>query len=166
MQLLVDSEVYVDGYVEESVDQYNSLMNFARKKIAESIGVTDDTAAKTLAHSKVAQHEYFGRLFANDLIEILDEIKENHSKDRETSDGAYTEEQYQYIYDVIMANRKGPLKGLGAGVMAALHITKKDKELQDSDTLIKGDQLNEEALTDILSQSPIIEPDARKRRKR
>ncbi len=166
MQLLVDSEVYVDGYVEESVDQYNSLMNFARKKVAEHIGVTDDAAAQTLAHSKVAQHEYFGRLFANDLIEILDEIKENHSKDRETSDGAYTEEDYQYIHDVIKANRSGPLKGLSAGIKAALHIAKNKEALRDSDTLIDGNQFNEEALTDMLSQSPIIEPDARKRRKR
>ena len=89
-QFLIDAEVYVDGYVEESVDSYNTLMDFARKKVSEKYGDKTDNASEALAHSKVAQHEYFGRLFANDLIQILDEIKDQHSKDRDTSDGAYT----------------------------------------------------------------------------
>lgn len=43
-------------------------MDYARQKVAEKHGNQADTAAGTLAHSKVAQHEYFGRLFANDLM--------------------------------------------------------------------------------------------------
>ena len=166
MQLLIDSEVYVDGYVEESVDQYNTLMEFARKKVTEKYGDTEDTVGATLAHSKVAQHEYFGRLFANDLIEILDEIKENHSHDQETSDGAYTTDQYERIYHAIMDHRSGPLKGLGAGIIEALRIKKTEQNQIAADTLIESDSPGEEAISDLLGQSPIVEPAARKRRRR
>ena len=165
-QFLIDAEVYVDGYVEESVGSYNTLMDFARKKVSEKYGDKTDSASEALAHSRVAQHEYFGRLFVNDLIQILDEIKDLHSKDRDTSDGAYTTNQYERIYQAILDHRSGPLKGLGTGILEALRIKRTDVNLNDIDTLIECDQIDEKALTDILVQSPVIEPDARKRRKR
>lgn len=136
-QFLIDAEVYVDGYVEESVGSYNTLMDFALKKVSEKYGDKTDNASEALAHSRVAQHEYFGRLFANDLIQILDGIKDRRSKDRDTSDGAYTTDQYERIYQAILDHRSGPLKGLGAGILEALWI----KNLNDIDTLIESDQL-------------------------
>lgn len=165
-QFLIDAEVYVDGYVEESVDSYNTLIDFARKKVSEKYGDKTDNASEALAHSKVAQHEYFGRLFANDLIQILDEIKDQHSKDRDTSDGAYTPDQYERIYQAILDHRSGPLKGLGAGILEALRIKKDEINLGAIDTLIDSDRPDERGLTDLLGKSPVIEPDARKRRKR
>lgn len=165
-QFLIDAEVYVDGYVEQSVDSYNTLMDFARRKVLEKYGNETDNTSEALAHSKVAQHEYFGRLFANDLIQILDEIKERHSKDKDTSDGAFTPEQYERIYQAVLEHRSGPLKGLGAGILEALHIKKNDINLKNIDTLIESDQPDEKEITDLLGQSAVIEPDARKRRKR
>lgn len=165
-QFLIDAEVYVDGYVEQSIDGYNSLMDYARQKVEEKHGDHADTSAGTLAHSRVAQHEYFGRLFANDLIRILDEIKERHSKDPETSDGFYTQEQLDRIYNAILDHRSGPLKGLGAGILEALRIKLNDTNLSAIDTLIESDSPTEEAVADIMNQSPIVEPAARKRRRR
>lgn len=104
--------------------------------------------------------------FSNELIQILDEIKERHRKDSDTSDGAYTPEQYEQIFQAIMDHRSGPLNGLGAGILEALRIKKSEKNLQDMDRLIEEDLPEEAAVTDLLRQSPIVEPDARKRRKR
>lgn len=163
---LIDAEVYVDGYVEQSIDYYNTLMDFARKKVSEKYADKKDNVSEALAHSKVAQHEYFGRLFANELIQILEEIKERHSKDRDTSDGAYTPKHYERIFQAILDHRFGPGKGAGAGILEALNIKKDEKNLGAIDTLIVSDQPNEKDLTDLLGQSPVIEPDARKRRKR
>ena len=165
-QFLIDAEIYIDGYVEQSIDDYNTLMRFARQKVSGQTTSSTDVTSETLNHAKVAQQEYFSQLFSNELIQILDEIKEKHRKDSDTSDGAYTSEQYEQIFQAIMDHRSGPLNGLGAGILEALRIKKSEKNLQDMDRLIEEDQPEEAAVTDLLGQSPIIEPDARKRRKR
>ena len=93
-------------------------------------------------------------------------IYRKHSKDRDTSDGAYTPDQYERIYQAILDHRSGPLKGLGAGILEALRIKEDEINLGVIDTLIDSDQPDERGLTDLLGKSPVIEPDARKRRKR
>ncbi len=164
--LLIDTEIYVDGYVEQSIDEYNTLMELARKKMAEKYGTDADAAGKTLEHSKFAQQEYFGRVLADDLIIILDEIKENHRKDKETSDGAYTPEDYERIYKTVEENRSSPLKGLPAGILEAFRIKQKDRNLQNAKALLDKDMPTEKEVADLVRQSPIVEPAARKRRKR
>lgn len=55
---------------------------------------------------------------------------------------------------------------MGAGILEALRIKKDEINLGSIDTLIDSDQPDEKDLTDLLGKSPVIEPDARKRRKR
>ena len=164
--LLIDTEIYVDGYVEQSIDDYNTLMELARKKVAEKYGTNADTSGKTLEHSKVAQQEYFGRVLSDDLMTILDEIKENHRKDRETSYGTFTPPDYERIYTTVEKNRSALLKGLPAGILEALRIKRKDRNLQNAKALLDKDMPTEKEVADLVGQSPIVEPNARKRRKR
>ena len=165
-QLLTDAEIYVDGYVDQSIGQYNAIMDMLRKRISDKNCSEKDTAIQALEHIRVAQQDYFGRLFAKELITILDELKDRHSKDRETSDGTYSPEQLEQIFQTMNDNRSNPVKGLATVIRNALQLRNTEKNMQISEKLFETEMPDEEAIEAVLSPSPIIEPDARKRRKR
>lgn len=165
-QLMTDAEIYVDGYVDQSIGQYNALMDMARKRFSEQYGSENNPAIRSLEHVRVAQQNYFGQLFAKELITILNELKDRHSNDRETSDGTYSPEQLERIFQTMSENRANPVKGLAAVIRSALQLRNTEKNQQFSEKLIETEMPEEEAIEAVLSQSPIIEPAARKRRKR
>ena len=164
--LLADAEIYVNGFVAQSIDEYNTLMELARKKIAEKADDTEDISLKTLEHIKVAQQEYFGRLLADELMNILEEIKKKHRKDKDTSDGAFTTQDYEKMFRSVKVHRSSPFKGLEAAVLEALHIKPKDRDLTNAQSLLEKDEPVEEDIAELVGQSPLVEPIKRKRRKR
>ena len=138
-------------------------MDFARKKIAEK-EIPDDNFTGTVEMIHVHQNDYFSHLLANDLLPILEDIKNNHKYDTETSDGGYTVEDYERVVE----NTKGKsgIRRLGSIIVELLKINRSSISEEQLDKLITEDGLNEEATTKLLDKSPIVEPNARKRRRK
>ena len=162
-QLLTDAEIYVDGYFEQNIQSNNSLLDFARKMIAEK-EIPADNFTGTVEMIHVHQNDYFSHLLANDLLPILEDIKNSHKNDLETSDGGYTAEDYERVVE----NTKGKsgISRLGAIIIELLKINRSSINEEKLDNLVTKDGLNEEAATELLSKSPIVEPNARKRRRK
>ena len=162
-QLLTDAEIYVDGYFDQNIQSNNSLLDFARKKITEK-EIPADNFTGTVEMIHVHQNDYFSHLLANDLLPILEDIKNNHKNDLETSDGGYTVEDYERVVE----NTKGKsgIRRLGAIIIELLKINRSSINEEKLDNLVTKDGLNEEAATELLSKSPIAEPNARKRRRK
>ena len=110
----------------------------------------------------VHQNDYFSHLIANDFLPILEDIKNAHTDDKETSDGGYTLEDYEKIAEA--AQSSNGIRGLIAAIKTAFHIKK--SPLKDTDQLITNGELNEDVAAKLLSQSEIVEPNARKRRRK
>ena len=159
-QLLTDAEIYVDGYFDYNIQTYNAYVDFARKKLAEK-NISKDNYSGVIEMIHVHQNDYFSHLIANDFLPILEDIKNAHTDDKETSDGGYTLEDYEKIAEA--AQSSNGIKGLIAAIKTAFHIKK--SPLKDTDQLITNGELNEDAAAKLLSQSEIVEPNARKRRR-
>ena len=162
-QLLTDAEIYVDGYFEQNIQNNNSLLDFARKKIAEK-EIPNDNFTGTVEMIHVHQNDYFSHLLANDLLPILEDIKNSHKNDLETSDGGYTVEDYERIVE----NTKGKsgIRRLGSIIVELLKINRSSISEENLNNLVTKDGLNEESATELLGKSPIVEPNARKRRRK
>ncbi|MBO4846459.1 MAG: helix-turn-helix domain-containing protein [Lachnospiraceae bacterium] len=162
-QLLTDAEIYVDGYFDQNIQNNNSLLDFARKKIAEK-EIPADNFTGTVEMIHVHQNDYFSHLLANDFLPILEDIKNSHKNDLETSDGGYTAEDYERVVE----NTKGKsgIRRLGAIIVELLKINRSSINEEKLDNLVTKDGLNEEAATELISKSPIVEPNARKRRRK
>ena len=93
--LLIDTEIYVDGFFEESLQSNNTLMDFARKEISRKHGDTEDSIKGSLNLIHLHQNDYFSQILAKDLLPILEDIKDAHKDDTETSDGGYTMDELE-----------------------------------------------------------------------
>lgn len=111
INLMIDSEAYVDGFVDEGLNNYERIMEFARKKVLEKqASSVTDTAS--LNHVSISQDEYFERIFAKDLISILYPVKANHAKDSSTSDGLITDNLLEDIYQEALSGEVKGIKGV------------------------------------------------------
>ncbi len=162
-QLLTDAEIYVDGHFDQNIQNNNSLLDFARKKIAEK-EIPADNFTGTVEMIHVHQNDYFSHLLANDLLPILEDIKNNHKNDLETSDGGYTVEDYERVAE--KTKGKSGIRQLVSIIVELLKINRSSINEEKLDNLVTKDGLNEEAATELIGKSPIVEPNARKRRRK
>lgn len=162
-QLLTDAEIYVDGYFDQNIQNNNSLLDFARKKISEK-EIPDDNFTGTVEMIHVHQNDYFSHLLANDLLPILEDIKNAHKDDKETSDGGYTVEDYERVAE--KTKGKSGIRQLVSIIVELLKINRSSINEEKLDNLVTKDGLNEEATTELIGRSPLVEPNARKRRRK
>lgn len=160
-QFMLDMEIYVDGFVDESLQNLNYLVKFARNKMKEK----SDIYSETLEKIDVSQDEYFAHLLVDDILPVLQHIKEAHKKDKETSDNSYSQSELEKIAEAVQTNSDTPLKGLASAIMTALKIKTSPQNIDSAEKMIETPDSAEKTMTDLLRQSEIVEPNARKRKK-
>ncbi len=164
--LMMDAEVYVDGFVEDKLEQNNKLLDIAREKVAEKTGDDPDTTLTTLNHIHYAQEDYFAGVLSKDFILILKGLNEAHKDSPETSDRLYTNEAITKIIEVVKNTPGNRLRKLAAVINAFLGIALTKKNIDKTEELITKETQSESDLEDLLGRSEIVEPDARKRRRK
>ena len=164
-KLLIDAEIYVDGFFEESLHNSNTFVDFARQEISKKYDGAEDSIKGSLDLIHLHQNDYFSHILAEDLLPILEDIKDAHKDDTETSDGGYTMEELEQIAD---AARSGgnKISSLIAAISTALRIKRTPKNDEAAKKLLSGDTIDHNAVAGLLGQSKIVEPNARKRRRK
>ena len=124
-----------------------------------------DTAS--LNHVSISQNEYFERIFAKDLISILNPVKANHAKDSSTSDGLVTDNLLEDIYQEALSGEVKGIKGAVRIVKLSLNrmwgdFIKKRPHNQTSDDI----PLDDEFIVETLDKSGLFEEkESKKKRK-
>ncbi|MBE5849083.1 MAG: helix-turn-helix transcriptional regulator [Lachnospiraceae bacterium] len=162
---LMDTEIYVDGFFEESLQSNNTLIDFARKEISRKYGDTEDSVKGSLNLIHLHQDDYFSQILAKDLLPILEDIKDAHRDDNETSDGGYTMDELEQIADAAR-NGGNKISSLIAALSTALRIKRTPKNEEAAEKLLSGEAIDHNAVAELLGQSKIVEPNARKRRRK
>ncbi len=164
--LMMDAEVYVDGFVEDRLEQNNRLFDIAREKVAEKTGDDPDTTLATLNHIHYAQEDYFAGVLSKDFILILKDLNDAHRGSPETSDRSYTSEAMSKIIDAVNNTPGNGVKKLAAIINALLGIGLNKKNIDKTEELITKGTQSEADLEDLLARSETVEPDVRKRRRK
>ena len=105
-RLLVDSEVFVDRIAEMHTEEFISIMNVGRLKVLEKSGDENALDARTLEIAEEVDKHYIEGVLTQDLLSILNDIREKHLTDSTTADAPYTADEAQKKIDEVM-NFKG-----------------------------------------------------------
>ena len=71
VRLMIDAEVFTDGYFEEAVQNYNTLTDNARDKLMSASDTVDDTYKQTIEYTHLLHEDYFAHLLTADFLPIL-----------------------------------------------------------------------------------------------
>lgn len=164
-QLMIDSEVYVNGFVEEYTAQHDLALKVARKRIMERHGDIKDATTEMLDYNNNIHKLYLGNTLADDMVKILDDIKNKHRGDTDTSDGFNPDQMIDAIQKEAQKDQKGGLRGLAISIMKQLKIYKSPKNIDSMTKLLESKEPTEEQFVNALSQSSIIVPDKQEQRK-
>ena len=105
-RLLVDSEVFVDRIAEMHTEEFISIMNVGRLNVLKKNGDVNNLDARTLEIAEEVDKHYIEGVLTQDLLSILNDIREKHLTDSTTADAPYTADEAQKKIDEVM-NFKG-----------------------------------------------------------
>jgi hypothetical protein len=105
-------------------------------------------------------------VLSKDLIPILKDLNEAHRDSSVTSDKIFSNDEIiKVINATINTHGNGPVK-LATIINALLKIGLNKKNIDKTEKFITKETLNESDWADFLNRSEIVEPDARKRRRK
>ncbi len=86
-RLMLDAEIYVDRIADMRINDMNAVLEAVRQLVlAKREDSANDLYLRTLELAQVPEKEYFGHVVADDLTEILRDIREAHKTDSTTAD--------------------------------------------------------------------------------
>ena len=86
-RFMLDAEIYVDRIADMRVNDMNAVLEAVRQMaLMKNGGDENDLHLRTLQVAQIREDEYFGSLIADDLKDILRDIRNDHRPDAMTAD--------------------------------------------------------------------------------
>lgn len=86
-RLMLDAEIYVDRIADMRINDMNAVLESVRQMVlSKREDSANDLYLRTLELAQVPEEEYFSHVVADDLNEILRDIREAHKIDSTTAD--------------------------------------------------------------------------------
>ncbi len=87
LRFMLDTEIYVDRIADMRINDMNAVLEAVRQMaLMKNGGEENDLYLRTLEVAQIREDEYFGSLIADDLKDILRDIREQHRPDTMTAD--------------------------------------------------------------------------------
>lgn len=81
-RLLADIEIYIDNIAGMQIKNLNAWIDVVRQELIEKYNPDkDDTTLRVLEAAHIKDDEYFSHLVNEDIDRIINDLRENHSKD-------------------------------------------------------------------------------------
>lgn len=102
-RFLVDSEIYIDRIADMRINDMNTILATVRQQVMQQHDPGEnDLYMRTLEVAQIQESEYFSRIAAEDMGEILKDIREKHKTDTTTADtGASAAKVQQQLQEAI-----------------------------------------------------------------
>ena len=160
--LMIDSEIYVEGFIDSHVAKFNELYDWGRKELIKNLQENDGTVkdVRTIEYAGINQDVFFSERMSKSFLKVLGDIKLKHKDYASTCDNQDSSQELNELIEVYKNAQGSSLRKLMATISYSFKVKMNEKNLKNAEEVI-----NEEALGKFLGQSPIVEPDARKRRR-
>lgn len=168
-RFMMDAEIMIDGYASDSLAQLNAMTEFQIKEASRHNNYVGEYQKRTYEHIWATQKEYFANVLVRDLIPILEDIKKKHLGDPETSDGkVLTAEDMEKMKEAVSSQktRKSRLHQLASSMAALIRVKAHTENTAKAEKVLSSGGQDTEVMTDLLLKSELVEPDARKRRRK
>lgn len=150
-KLMIDLEIYVDGLADMQVKSLNFVVDLGRKILLKRHNPDEyNLQLNTLNMQHLELNEYFSHVIDYDMHTIIKDIRDAHKGDIDSAPPKTITEHWEEILEKA-ENFVGTSKQRLAYIFSQfLKIKPTEKNIDD--------------MADILGQSEILEPDAKKRR--
>lgn len=150
-KLMIDLEIYVDGLADMQVKSLNLVVDTGRKILLKRHNPDEyNLQLNVLKASHLELNEYFSHVIDDDMHTIIRDIRNAHKGDIDSAPSKTVTEHFEEII-VKAENFAGTSKQKLAYIFSQfLKIKPTEKNIDD--------------MADMLGQSEILEPDAKKRR--
>ncbi len=166
--ILIDAYIYVTGYIDDTIQQYNATVYSKHNEILNKIGGAGQTFRLDQRLSeglRINQDVLFTELLTKKFLTVFSDLRNKHKNDSFTSNmpigKSSSDIVVEAIVDAIDKTEGTPQHKIAAGIFALLKISPSKKSFRLMEKILKQD----ENLERLLGKSAIIEPNARKRSK-
>ena len=98
---MIDAEIYVDRIAENQFRDMNALLETCRQTIlAKQNASSKDLYMRTLEAAQIAEKDFFGKTIHDDIMTILETIREAHITDTTTADQNVSERFLESLEEV------------------------------------------------------------------
>lgn len=95
-RFLVDAEIYIDRIADMRINDMNTILAAVRQQVMQEHDPGEnDLYVRTLEVAQIQESEYFSHIAAEDMGEILKDIREKHQTDTTTADTDSTASKVQ-----------------------------------------------------------------------
>jgi len=162
--LLIDAYIYVTGYIDDTIQQYNATVYAKHNEILNKIGGSGQTFRLDQRLSeglRINQDVLFTELLTKKFLSIFTDLRNKHKNDSFTSDMPLGKSTSDIFVEAVNNTDGSPQHKIAAGIFALLKISPSKKSFKLMEKILKQD----DNLERLLGKSAIIEPNARKRSK-
>ncbi len=150
-KLMLDLEIYVDGLADMQVKSLNFVVDTGRKALVKRHNPDEyDLQLNTLKAQHLELNEYFSHVIDDDMHAIIKDIRNAHKGDIDSAPPKTVTEYFEDIIEKAEAFAGTSKQKLAYIFNRLLKIKPTDENIDD--------------MADMLGQSEILEPDAKKRR--
>lgn len=122
-QLMIDAEIYVDRIADGRIADMNAMLEAVRQMTMEQYHAeAGDLYMRTLELGQIQTEDYFARVLSDDLVEILNDIRESHKKDITTADETSAAEEVKRGLQEVMDFEGSPQEKQARTYLATLGI--------------------------------------------
>ena len=148
---MLDLEIYVDGLADMQVKSLNFVVDTSRKALIKRHNPDEyNLQLNTLNAQHLELNEYFSHVIDDDMHTIIKDIRNAHKGDIDSAPSKALTEHWEEILEKAE-------KFVGTSKQRLAYIFSQFLK-------IKPTEKNIDDMTDMLDQSEILEPDAKKRR--
>lgn len=150
-KLMLDLEIYVDGLADMQVKSLNFVVDTGRKRLVKRYNPDEyDLVLNTLKAQHLELNEYFAHVINDDMHAIIQDIRNAHKGDIDSAPPKTVTDYWEDILEKAESFAGTSKQKLAYIFNQLLKIKPTDKNIDD--------------MADMLGQSEILEPDAKKRR--
>ena len=150
-KLMLDLEIYVDGLADMQVKSLNFVVDTGRKRLVKRYNPDEyDLVLNTLKAQHLELNDYFAHVIDDDMHTIIQDIRNAHKGDLDSAPPKTVTEYWEDIIEKAESFAGTSKQKLAYIFNHLLKIKPTDKNIDD--------------MADMLGQSEILEPDAKKRR--
>ena len=151
-KLMLDLEIYVDGLADMQVKSLNFVVDTSRKVLMKRYNPDEyNLQLGTLNAQHLELNEYFSHVIDDDMHTIIKDIRNAHKGDIDSAPQKTLTDHWEEILEKAEAFAGTSKQKLAYIFSQFLKIKPTEKNIDD--------------MADMLGQSEILEPDAKKRRK-
>ena len=150
-KFMLDLEIYVDGLADMQVKSLNFVVDTSRKRLVKRYNPDEyDLVLNTLKAQHLELNDYFAHVIDDDMHTIIQDIRNAHKGDIDSAPSKTLTEHWEEIPEKAEKFASTSKQRLAYIFSQFLKIKPTEKNIDD--------------MADMLDQSEILEPDAKKRR--